>query len=131
MKAAPVLLLAIQALACAASPSIGSQSMVLWYRQPATKWVEANPVGNGRLGAMVFGRVNEERIQLNQDTVWAGESRDRNNPEARKAVPEIRRLLFAGKVAEAQELANKAMLAIPRRMPPYQPLGDIWLRFAE
>jgi alpha-L-fucosidase 2 len=121
-----VLVVATQVLACAASPS-----MILWYRQPAEKWVEANPVGNGRLGAMVFGKVKEEHIQLNEDTIWAGERRDRDNPEAAKAVPEIRRLLFAGKVPEAQSLAEKAMLAVPRRMPPYQALGDLWLRFAD
>ena len=119
------LVIAAQALASAAP------SMVLWYRQPAERWVEANPIGNGRLGAMVFGRLKEERIQLNEDTIWAGERRDRNNPEAAKAVPEIRRLLFAGNVAEAQSLADKTMLSIPRRMPPYQPLGDLWLRFAD
>src|SRR5579871_3533822 len=84
-------------------------SVLLWYRQPAEKWVEAIPIGNGRLGAMVFGRIADERIQLNEDTVWSGERRDRTNPAARQAVPEIRRLLFAGKVAEAEALADKDM----------------------
>jgi hypothetical protein len=105
------------------------QSVLLWYKQPAEKWVEAMPIGNGRLGAMVFGRIADERIQLNEDTIWSGERRDRMNPGARKAVPEIRRLLFAGKVAEAEALADKEMLAIPRRMPVYQPLGDLLLEF--
>ena len=107
------------------------QSVLLWYRQPAEKWVEALPLGNGRLGAMVFGRISDERVQLNEDTVWSGERRDRTNPAARKGVPEIRRLLFAGKVAEAQAMAEKDMLAIPRRMPVYQPLGDLLLKFPE
>jgi len=57
---------------------------ILWYREPATTWNEALPIGNGRLGAMVFGGVPAERIQLNEDTVWAGEKRDRNNPEGAK-----------------------------------------------
>jgi alpha-L-fucosidase 2 len=106
-----------------------SPSMVLWYRQPASKWVEANPIGNGRLGGMVFGKVDTEHIQLNEDTVWAGEKRDRNNPEALKNLPEVRRLLFAGKPLEAQTLAENTMVGIPKRLPPYQPLGDLWIKF--
>lgn len=102
--------------------------MVLWYPQPAEKWTEALPLGNGRLGAMVFGRVENERIQLNEDTVWAGEKRDRNNPEGLRNLPEVRRLLFAGKPREAEELAERTMISIPKRLPPYQPLGDLWLR---
>jgi alpha-L-fucosidase 2 len=101
----------------------------LWYRQPARSWNEALPVGNGRLGAMVFGGVAEERLQLNEDTVWAGERRDRLNPEGPRALPEVRRLLFAGQAAEAEALADKALIAVPRRMPPYQTLGDLLLRF--
>src|SRR5215469_8628843 len=68
----------------------GEATLRLWYRQPATKWVEALPIGNGRLGAMVFGGLQDEHIQLNEDTVWSGERRDRMNPAAAKAVPEIR-----------------------------------------
>jgi alpha-L-fucosidase 2 len=101
----------------------------LWYRQPAKEWNEALPIGNGRLGAMLFGGVAEERLQLNEDTVWAGEKRDRNNPLGAKAIPEIRKLLFAGRAAEAQELADKAVISTPRRLPPYQPLGDLTLHF--
>jgi alpha-L-fucosidase 2 len=101
----------------------------LWYRQPAANWNEALPIGNGRLGAMVFGGVDRERLQLNEDTVWAGEKRDRLNPAGPAAVPEIRRLLFEGKAVEAETLADKAMIAVPRRMPPYQPLGDLNLTF--
>jgi len=86
-------------------------------------------VGNGRLGAMVFGGVTDERLQLNEDTVWAGEKRDRINPGAAKAIPEIRRLLFDGKPVEAEALADKAVISIPRRMPPYQPVGDLAIRF--
>src|SRR4029450_1747142 len=92
-------------------------------------WNEALPIGNGRLGAMVFGGIDHERLQLNEDTVWAGEKRDRMNPAGPAAVPEIRRLLFAGKGVEAEALADKAMIAVPRRMPPYQPLGDLTIHF--
>lgn len=107
--------------------------MLLWYQQaaPLDHWTEALPVGNGRLGAMVFGGTDKERIQLNESTVWAGESRDRKNPGAGKAVPEIRRLLFAGQVAEAEKLAEQDMLAVPRRLPVYEPLGDLSLTFAK
>jgi alpha-L-fucosidase 2 len=111
--------------------AIGADLNVLWYRQPAASWNEALPVGNGRLGAMVFGGVAAERIQLNEDTIWAGQKRDRNNPAGHDALPEIRRLLFAGKPREAEALADKAMIAIGRRMPPYQPLGDLHLRFGQ
>jgi alpha-L-fucosidase 2 len=101
----------------------------LWYPQPAGSWNEALPIGNGRLGAMVFGGVDEERLQLNEDTVWAGEKRDRLNPAGPEAVKEVRRLLAEGKAAQAEALADKAIIATPRRMPPYQTLGDLGLTF--
>ena len=78
---------------------------------------------------MVFGGTDKERIQLNESTIWAGGLRDRKNPGAGKAVPEIRRLLFAGQVAEAEKLAEQDMLAVPRRLPVYEPLGDLSLTF--
>ncbi len=79
---------------------------------------------------MIFGGVESERIQLNEDTVWAGEKRDRNNPEGAQAIREVRRLLADGKPREAEVLADKSILSIPRRLPPYQTLGDLHLRFA-
>ncbi len=100
----------------------------LWYTQPAAKWEEALPVGNGRLGAMVFGGVPTERLQLNEDTVWAGEKRNRINPKAAEAIPQIRKLLFEGRVAEAEKLAAD-MLSVTVRQPPYQTLGDLTLEF--
>ena len=113
------------------SASAADRANVLWYRQPATKWTEALPIGNGRLGAMVFGAVSDERIQLNEGTVWAGEKRDRNNPAGGAALDEVRRLLFAGKPTEAEALAGRDMIAVPSRMPPYQTLGDLNLRFGD
>jgi len=98
---------------------------VLWYRVPAADWNQALPIGSGRLGAMIFGGTNSERIQLNEDTVWAGEKRDRINPAGPAAIPDIRRLLLAGKPVDAEALADKAVIAVPRRMPPFQPLGDL------
>lgn len=101
----------------------------IFFNQPATQWPDSLPVGNGRLGACVFGDPSIERIQLNEESIWDGEPRDRNNPKAGAAVPKIRELLFAGKIAEAEALATSDMLAIPRRMPCYQTLGDLHLNF--
>jgi alpha-L-fucosidase 2 len=100
----------------------------IFYEQPAATWPDALPVGNGRLGAMVFGAVAKERIQLNEETVWMGEVRDRNNPQADRT-PEVRKLLLAGKVHEAEALAQQVMMGIPDRLPCYQTLGDLWLDF--
>ncbi len=103
---------------------------VLWYTHPAQTWGATLPVGNGRLGGMVFGTLAKERIQLNEDTIWNGKKRDRVNPGALKALPEVRRLLFEGKVREAEALEEKSMMGIPNRQPPYQPLGDLNIEFA-
>jgi alpha-L-fucosidase 2 len=103
----------------------------LHFGQPATKWPDALPVGNGRLGAMVFGNPALERIQLNEESIWDGEpGRNRSNPNAGEAVPKIRELLFAGRIAEAEALAVSGMLSVPQRMPCYQTLGDLHLDFA-
>ncbi len=100
----------------------------IFYEQPAATWPDALPVGNGRLGAMVFGGTAKERLQLNEETVWMGGVRDRNNPQAART-PEVRKLLFAGKVHEAEALALETMMGIPDRLPCYQTLGDLWLDF--
>lgn len=99
--------------------------LVSWYRQPARNWNEALPVGNGRLGAMVFGGVEAERLQLNEESLWDGYARDTTNSKALEALPEVRRLLFEGKELEATELASKTMLGNPTRVKSYQPLGDL------
>ena len=114
----------------AGTGSTPESTNVLWYRQPANAWTEALPIGNGRLGAMVFGGVESERIQLNEDTIWAGEKRDRNNPEAASNLAEVRRLLFAGKPREAEQLAERTIISTPKRLPPYQPLGDLLIHFS-
>jgi alpha-L-fucosidase 2 len=102
--------------------------ITLWYRQPAgADWNSAAPIGNGRLGAMVFGNVERERLQLNEDSVWEGYKRDGANPAALKALPEVRRLLFEGKNEEASDLASKTMMGIPTRIKSYQPLGDLFI----
>ena len=104
-------------------------SLVLWYRRPAGQWVEALPIGNGRLGAMVFGGIDKERIQLNEDTLWAGGPYDPTNPNALAALPEARRLIFAGQYAEANKLIGAKMMAKPIVQMPYQPVGDLLLTF--
>src|SRR5689334_7565680 len=105
------------------------QPLTLWYRRPAERWVEALPVGNGRLGAMVFGGVFQERLQLNEDTLWAGGPYDPNRPRALAALPELRRLIFAGKYREASALAASECLGDPPGQMPYQPFADLWLEF--
>ena len=108
-----------------APPPDGTLS--LWYRQPASQWVEALPVGNGRLGAMVFGGVERERIQLNEDTLWAGKPVERDRVGAHKHLAEARRLIFEGKFAEGQAVMQKQFPG-PRISPrSYQTLGDLWL----
>lgn len=102
--------------------------LTLWYGQPAEKWVEALPVGNGRLGAMVFGSVERERLQLNENTLWSGNRNGYDRVGAYQYLPEIRRLLFAGQQKEAAQLVNRELLG-ERPLDYYQPLGDLVLRF--
>src|SRR5215468_1669962 len=104
-------------------------AMTLWHDRPAPQWDHATPVGNGRLGAMIFGLMNRERIQLNEETLWSGGPRDTVNVEAISEIGNVRRLLFSGKPREAIELADETMMARPRRLLPYQTLGDLWLTF--
>ena len=105
------------------------EPLSLWYRRPAMKWVEALAIGNGRLGAMVFGGIVEEHLQLNEDTVWGGGPYKPANPEARAALPKVRQLVFAGKYEEAHALVAKRVLAKPLREMPYQPVGSLVLKF--
>nr|WP_315587923.1 glycoside hydrolase family 95 protein [Sphingomonas psychrotolerans] len=99
----------------------------LWYRQPADKWTEALPIGNGRMGAMVFGGVARERLQLNEDTLWTGGPYNPVNPEAHAALPEVRRLIFAGRYAEAQASADAKLMARPLQQMAYQTAGDLFI----
>src|SRR6188474_2121637 len=101
----------------------------LWYRQPADQWTDALPIGNGRLGAMVFGGVARERLQLNEDTLYAGGPYDPSNPDALVALPQVRALIAEGKYEDAQALAQEKMMARPIRMPSYQTVGDLILSF--
>jgi len=101
----------------------------LWYRQPARQWTEALPIGNGRLGAMVFGGVGQEHLQLNEDTLWAGGPYSQVSPDALAHLDEVRALIFAGRYAEAEALADEHLMSRPLKQMPYQPAGDLWLDF--
>jgi alpha-L-fucosidase 2 len=118
--------------------------LVLWYRRPAAdhplavptgrgganaEWVQALPVGNGRIGAMVFGGVVHERLQLNEDTLWAGGPYDPVNPDAHDALPDVRRLIAAGQYTEAAALVDQKVLSKPRAQMPYQTVGNLSLTF--
>ena len=103
--------------------------LAAWYREPARQWVEALPIGNGRLGAMVFGGVDEERIQFNDDTLWTGGPHEYQHPGAAKFLPQIRELLAAGKQRDAENLAGKEFMSEPLHQMAYQPFGDIRLHF--
>jgi alpha-L-fucosidase 2 len=102
----------------------------LWYNKPAGQWTEALPVGNGRLGAMVYGTVQAERLQLNEDTLWAGHPLDRDRAGAYKYLPEARRLIFEGKYAEAQNIMQREFMG-ERLIRSYQTLGDLRLGFGD
>jgi len=105
------------------------QNMKLWYRQPAQDWTQALPVGNGRLGAMVFGGTEHERLQFNEDTLWTGEPHEYQHDGALEYLPTVRKLLFEGKQRQAEELAMDQMMSVPLRQEKYQPFGDLHLNF--
>jgi len=112
------------------SPAVESPSpLTLFYTNAAVKWTEALPIGNGRLGAMVFGGVGREHLQLNESTLWAGGPYDPNNTNALAALPEARKLVFAGQYDDAAKLIGEKMMAVPLRQMPYETLGDLFLDF--
>ncbi len=101
----------------------------LWYAQPAKTWTEALPIGNGRLGAMIFGGLPDERIQFNEDTLWKGQPHDYVRPGARDHLAEIRQLLFDGKIKAAEGVTRTNFLSDPVRQKAYQAFGDLRLHF--
>jgi len=103
-----------------------AQQMKLWYQHPAKNWLEALPIGNGRLGAMVFGGAGIERLQLNEDSLWSGAPRDWNNPGAKDALPEVRKLVFEGKYVEAGEASKRMQGPFTQT---YLPMADLYLQF--
>ena len=101
----------------------------LWYRQPASAWTEALPIGTGRLAAMVFGGVARERLQLNEDTLWGGGPYDPANPKAREGIPRVRALIEEARWVEARDFATASIMATPIRQMSYNALGDLYLDF--
>jgi alpha-L-fucosidase 2 len=117
----------------AQSPAgLGTGDLRLFYDEPAgSQWLRALPVGNGRLGAMVFGNIPTERLQLNEDTVWAGGPHDYSNSAGAAALPQIQQLVFDDQWSQAETLANQAMLGSPAGQLAYQPVGNLRLAFTE
>ncbi|MGE5294857.1 MAG: glycosyl hydrolase family 95 catalytic domain-containing protein, partial [Solirubrobacterales bacterium] len=122
------LILQILCATCLAAGN-GQSDLKLWYDSPATEWTQALPIGNGRLGAMVFGGTAEDRYQLNEGTLWAGGPRDYAHDGAAQYLPQIRQLLFEGKQRQAEQLAMEQFMSIPLGQMPYQPFGDLKLTF--
>ena len=117
------------AAAAERQPAKARNDSVLWYRQPGEKWLDAMPMGNGHIGAMVFGDAKKERIALNESTFWSGRPHDYDDPKAGKYFPQIRDLVFAGKFQEAEKMADDHFFGVPKPQEAYQPLGDLWLSF--
>ena len=109
--------------------ALPASPLVLRYGEPARTWVEALPIGNGRLGAMQFGGLREERLQFNEDTLWTGQPHEYHHPGAVQFLPTIRRLLSEGKQRQAEQLAMKEFMSVPVRQMAYQPFGDLRLEF--
>ena len=108
--------------------SAQAQQHKLWYSQPARHWLEALPVGNSHLGAMVYGKTDTEEIQLNEETFWSGSPHDNNSPEAKAHLQEVRDSIFAGKEESAHALIDKYFIKGPHGQK-YLPLGDLRLAF--
>ncbi len=102
-----------------------SKNTRLFYNNPAKDWNEALPIGNGRLGAMIFGRIPKEIIQMNEDSIWLGGYKNRNNKEALENLPIVRKLLMEGNIGKAEKILKRTFCGIPNSMQPYQTLGNL------
>lgn len=118
-------ILSVIPVSTAVSTPASADAPMLWFNEPARDWNWALPLGNGRLGVMLFGNVGEELLQLNECTFWSGVPHDYSVPGASRKLPEIRQLLFAGRDKEATELADKHFMGNPVALAAYQPLGDL------
>lgn len=104
-------------------------SLDLWYNQPAKAWTDALPLGNGRIGAMIYGGTEKEQIQFNEETLWTGQPHDYAHPGAAAQLGKLRQLLWDGKQNEAHKLGNELFMSQPLGQQAYQPFGDIHLEF--
>ena len=112
------------------SSVVSAQEYKLWYDRPAMTWTQALPIGNGVMGGMVFGAPAVEHIQINEETIWAGQPNNICHPEAKEYLPEVRQLIFEGKYKEAQDLANQKVMPVGAGQNmgmPYQPFGDLYI----
>jgi alpha-L-fucosidase 2 len=114
---------------CISRPEKENNDLRLWYKQPANAWEEALPIGNGRLGAMVYGNPVHELIQLNEESIWAGSKINNNNTKALKTLPLLQKALFENRYQEALKLANENFLGTPPNIRSYQPLGDLLIDY--
>ena len=112
-----------------ASTAQTKTELKLWYDKPATIWNEALPLGNGRLGAMVFGDPAVERLQLNEETIWAGSPNSNAHTKSIEALPKVRQLVFEGKFDEAQALATQDIMSQTNDGMPYQTFGSAYISF--
>jgi len=126
-----ILLLLVMIFVTASGNSQTGNDLKLWYEHAASSWEEALPIGNGRLGAMIFGGPAVDRIQFNEETLWAGMPHDYSHEGAYKSLKTIRELLWQGKQDEAEELALREFMSVPLRQQKYQPFGDILLSFPD
>lgn len=110
------------------SITVNAQQHKLWYSKPASHWLEALPIGNSHLGAMVYGGTDIEQIQLNEETFWSGSPHDNNNPNAKVAIKEVRKLIFAGKEEQADSIIGRSFFKGPHGQK-FLPLGDLSLKF--
>ena len=108
-------------------PTARAESSVLWYNDPASYWTEALPLGNGRLGAMVFGGVAVEHLQFNEESLWSGYAHDHTNPDAQRHLPAVREAVFAGRYDEADRLVRQMQGPYTQSFLPF---GDLYLDFA-
>ena len=129
LLSAAALTLATAAIPAAAAPGKKGNSHILWYDKPATMWTEALPIGNSRLGAMVYGTPAADRLQLNEETIWAGRPNNNANPEAKEYLPKVRELVWQGKYKVAQDMATAHVMAKTNCGMPYQPFGDLYINF--
>ena len=127
----PVLLFACASAGNPSNPATPpmNPATTLWYARPAEKWEDALPVGNGRLGAMVFGKTDEERIALNEETCWSGGPYSQTVQGGAKVLPEIQRLVFQGEFTKAHTLFGRHLMGYPVEQMKYQALGNLVLRF--
>jgi alpha-L-fucosidase 2 len=120
----------IAVLFCSLNSFAQTNNLELWYKNPAKTWTEALPVGNGRLGGMVYGDYKREIIQLNEESVWAGTKINNNNPEAKAHLGEIQQAIFQQEYKKALDLSNKYMVGTPPQVRSYQPLGNLFINYA-